>query len=100
MFPKSKRIVNLELLEEIRQKACLFCLRPGPNDPHHLRSVKSGGNDTEENLISACRVCHTELHKRGLHFMMQKYLQSGKILESKGWKLNHGRMRNENGVSE
>lgn len=100
MFPKSKRIVNPELLEEIRQKACLFCMKPGPNDPHHLKSRGASGDDTKENLIAACRVCHTELHKRGLHFMMQKYMHSGKKLESMGWKLTQGRMRNENGVSE
>jgi len=96
MFPKSKRISNPELLEKIRMQNCLFCLKPGPNDPHHLKSVGARGDDIEDNLIAACRACHTELHKRGLYYMMQNYLNAGRILSSKGWKLIQGRMRNEN----
>lgn len=68
LYPKIKsRIVDEELLEEIRMTPCLICHRvpskEHPNDPHHITTRKAGGDDTRQNLMPLCRKHHTEIHK-------------------------------------
>ena len=94
MIPKIKRIENEGLLLELRQKPCFFCKKASPSEVHHIKSRKSGGDDERWNCIPVCRICHTECHKRGLFYMMNKYLDSGAILAKMGWNLAPwGRMR-------
>lgn len=94
-FPKKVRREDLKLIEQLREKPCFFCGCPAPSEVHHIKSKKSGGHDVEWNLIPVDRKCHTEVHKRGLMYMMQKYLSAGVQLNKMGWSIdNYGRMRN------
>ena len=60
-LPKNKRIVNKKLLQD-KEGVCKLCGREGASEKHHKKSKGSGGDDTEENLIEVCRICHTKLH--------------------------------------
>lgn len=59
--PKNKRIVNKKLLKDKKHK-CEICGKVGPTEKHHIKTKGSGGNDTEDNLIEVCRICHTKIH--------------------------------------
>lgn len=60
-LPKNKRIVNKKLLKD-KKGVCEVCGRKGATEKHHKKSKGSGGDDTEENLIEVCRICHTKIH--------------------------------------
>ena len=60
-YPKHKRIVNKKLLKD-KKGVCQICGKKGSTEKHHKKSKGSGGNDTEENLIEVCRICHTKIH--------------------------------------
>lgn len=59
--PKEKRIVNKKLLKD-KKGVCEICGKKGQTEKHHIKSKGSGGNDTKENLIEVCRICHTKIH--------------------------------------
>lgn len=59
--PKEKRIVNKKLLKD-KKGVCEICGKKGQTEKHHIKTKGSGGNDTEENLIEVCRICHTKIH--------------------------------------
>lgn len=60
-LPKNKRIVNKKLLKD-KKGICEVCGRKGATEKHHKKSKGSSGDDTEENLIEVCRICHTKIH--------------------------------------
>lgn len=60
-LPKNKRVVNEKLLKD-KKGVCEICGRKGATEKHHKKTKGSGGNDTEENLIEVCRICHTKIH--------------------------------------
>ena len=60
-LPKNKRIVNKKLLQDKKGK-CQICGKKGATEKHHKKTKGSGGDDTEENLIEVCRICHTKIH--------------------------------------
>lgn len=59
--PKEKRIVNKKLLKN-KKGVCEICGKKGQTEKHHVKTKGSGGNDTKENLIEVCRICHTKIH--------------------------------------
>lgn len=61
-LPKNKRIENKKLLQEKTGK-CQVCGKKSKTEMHHIKTRGSGGNDTEENLVEVCRICHTKIHK-------------------------------------
>jgi hypothetical protein len=86
MEQKRMRIVNRELLEEVRNLVCLACAsldvaaaREAMYDnqvrshPHHVISRGSGGGDVASNLLPLCLQHHTEIHKVGNTEFAQKY---------------------------
>jgi len=85
MFPKSKRVVNKELLEEIGQHNCLACGRRGPSDAHHVTTKGAGGGDTIDNIIPLCRRDHTRIHTEGMAKFAWRYPQF------KEWLTKHNR---------
>lgn len=87
-FLKQKRIIDPILLEQVRKKPCLACGKRGPSDPHHLKTVKSGGDDVIENLAPFCRPHHVEIHKIGLFTFSQKYDCVNDFLTLNGWRVD------------
>lgn len=59
--PKNKRIVNKNLLKS-KKGRCEICGKKGQTEKHHKKTKGSGGNDTKENLIEVCRICHIKIH--------------------------------------
>ena len=56
---------NNDLLKKLlkdKKGVCQICGKKGSTEKHHKKSKGSGGNDTEENLIEVCRICHTKIH--------------------------------------
>ena len=90
---KTKRIVDLPLLESIRKNSrCVVCGDRYP-DPHHVKSKKSGGDDVQENLMPLCRLHHTEVHKIGLNKFTDKYTKARNWLLSNDYEINDILMR-------
>ena len=64
-FWKPERIESEEYLEWVRNRPCLIH-QTVPSDPHHLKTVGSGGSDYT--AVPFCRACHDTYHRKGLNF--------------------------------
>lgn len=63
MFPKQRRIKNQKTIDGIRSIGyCEHCVSRFNLQVHHIKSKGSGGDDTEDNLICLCYVCHRRVH--------------------------------------
>lgn len=60
-IPKNKRIVDKKLLKD-KKGICDICYKKTQTEKHHIKTKGSGGNDTKDNLIEVCRVCHRLIH--------------------------------------
>jgi len=90
------RIVDRELIDYIKTLPCIVnsnCSQGG-SDPHHIRTVASGGNDEPENVIPLCRRHHSfpdfgeiSVHQ-GLKAFAERYLSVKVWLELAGWELD------------
>jgi len=67
MLTKPKRIVDKKLIKNMTGGYCEYCGRQAYGQPHHIKTVGSGGPDIRENLIqlSCSNCCHDKAH-RGL----------------------------------
>jgi hypothetical protein len=83
---KPKRIENKALKAEFYSKKCLVCNRIG-SDPAHIKTVGSGGNDSENNIIPLCREHQTEQHKIGIGTFSMKYSTVEAYLNRFGWEI-------------
>lgn len=64
--------------------SCLVCNR-SPVDRCHIKTRGSGGSNDDWNLVTMCRVHHTESHQLGWFRFAEKYPIVGKELRRKGW---------------
>lgn len=87
-FEKPRRKVNHELIEFYRNRRCDICAAKPPSDPAHIKTRGSGGPDDHWNLMSLCRIHHTEQGKIGFWKMCQKYPFFHQFLAGKGWVFN------------
>lgn len=85
--PKSRRIVDEDIKEKYRRRYCDVC-GARPCDPAHVKSVGSGGNDEDYNLLSLCRQHHSEQHSLGFWKMCAKYPFFRQVLAQKGWEFS------------
>ncbi len=60
--PKPSRKKSKKTREKARKDCCEYCGKYGSVEVHHIKSKGSGGQDTPENLVSLCGVCHTKVH--------------------------------------
>lgn len=73
-FQKKRRVVDRKLLDAVAAMPCTVrACRASPSDPHHITTVKAGGDDVWYNVIALCRRHHTEWHAIGPGKMMEKY---------------------------
>jgi hypothetical protein len=93
MFPKKKRIVDENLLSEIRTMPSAACGYHLSVDPHHVKTVKTGGDDVEENIIPLCRNHHTMVHRQGLEYMAQNFQGVTSWLDRNGWTYDDYRLK-------
>jgi len=73
-------------LRFITQGKCSVCSYVGEIDLHHLKSRKSGGPDTENNLIELCREHHVAIHSLGRTTFI-KIHKLEDVMIDKGWEL-------------
>lgn len=86
---------NEKFLADVRELNCIACGKMCPSDPHHLKSVGSGGGDDPWNVIPLCRLCHTSWHTIGASLFLRKFPRVELHLKSKGWYWTHdGKLRN------
>jgi hypothetical protein len=81
---KKGRTEDRELLDQAVLSPCLVCGRV-PSDPHHVTTVKAGGADSLDNVMSLCRMHHTEWHKSSPGTFCAKYPMAY------NWLVYHGR---------
>lgn len=63
MFPKRRRIRSQKTIDKIRQIGyCEHCGSRFYLQVHHIKSRGSGGDDTDDNLVCLCYVCHRRVH--------------------------------------
>lgn len=85
---KKERIVDLELLETVRNLPCMACQKSPRSHPHHIKTVKSGGDDVAENVVALCPAHHVEIHSKGIDHMANKYPLFFDWLFVAGWVKN------------
>lgn len=66
---------------------CLISSNHNP-DLHHVKTRKSGGCDSDFNLMPLHRIFHVEVHKIGLNKFAEKYPPVKKWLLANGWNFN------------
>jgi hypothetical protein len=65
MFPKTQRTENPGLLEQVRAQRCAACGTSKQVEAHHVTTRKTGGDDTEDNVMPLCHFHHMEWHQIG-----------------------------------
>lgn len=95
---KEKRVENRDLLDAVKRMPCCACLKHGPSDPHHIKTVKSGGPDEIWNVVSLCRSCHQSIHVLALNRFTDKYPYFKEVITKKGWSYDdyRGKWTHEN----
>jgi ribosome-binding protein aMBF1 (putative translation factor) len=62
MIVTPHRIADRKAIEKARKPYCELCGRPAYGEPHHIKSVGSGGDDVPENMVQLCAGDHTRVH--------------------------------------
>jgi 5-methylcytosine-specific restriction endonuclease McrA len=70
--PKSARLrLDPELYEQLRKQVlrrdgwgCQSCGAMSNLEVHHKEFRSQSGDDSEENLITLCALCHASMHRR------------------------------------
>ena len=85
--PKTKRLVDKELIKKIGKHSCEVCGTFEMICVHHLKSRGSGGPDKLDNLMALCFNHHEEIHRSLVKFV-EKYPHTETVLRKKGWDFN------------
>lgn len=98
MIEKKEREVNEKVLDLRRWQPCIACYQGPPCDPAHVVSVGAGGPDTEWNVVSLCRKCHSLQHSLGIRTFMKMQAEFRFNLRELGWtwdtwKLYHPKLK-------
>ena len=60
--PKNERKKDKKLISK-KKHDCEYCGKKNCyTNTHHIKSKGAGGDDTEDNLIELCGVCHRKVH--------------------------------------
>ena len=80
--PKNERKKNKKLIND-KKHNCEYCGKKNWwTNKHHIKSKGSGGDDTEDNLIELCGVCHLKAHsgaisKENLYKIVKRRKKNG-----------------------
>lgn len=91
MSVKPKRIIDDNARKVARERPCVVC--GARSDAAHIKSVGSGGDDVESNLLSICRRHHQEQHSVGWTRFIKRYPAVYFELTKKGWDIIDGKLR-------
>ena len=98
-FAKPKRIKNRSLLDSFHTQRCIACRRKGC-DPAHIKTRKTGGDDTLDNVMALCRLHHREQSDKGWLHMSKKYFPVLLELGRKNWTLDrYGKLQRTETIS-
>ena len=85
-----------EILKSVGKQRCVACGHyPNvnyPNDPHHVKTKKTGGKDAEFNLLPLCRTDHVMWHFSGPSKFFKKYPKVWNYLQLMGWEMENGKL--------
>lgn len=84
-FGKRARVQDTKLMDEVSEMPCVISGAPGPNDPSHVKSRGSFGDDVAYNICPLAHRYHVELHKIGAVTFANKYPAYKKWLLDNGW---------------
>lgn len=74
MIEKPKRKRNTILISYLGARLeCAACTSSPPSDMDHITTRGAGGDDSLENMMPLCRVCHQIRHKPGIVYMADHY---------------------------
>jgi hypothetical protein len=90
---KPARIENTMLMDKRRNEPCVITGNYPPNDPHHIKSRGSMGDDVEWNIVSLKHELHQEFHKIGINTFTEKYPKFKEWLLSHGWEFDSFRSK-------
>lgn len=65
-------MISEPYLQFVRQQNCVWCSKPGPSDPDHIRA--RGWREPKRNdyaTLPSCRTCHTVRHNIGFAAMLE-----------------------------
>ena len=79
------RIVDRDKLDKYLGMPCAACGSISGTVAHHIKTVGSGGDDVDDNLLCLCPKHHNEIHMKGTRMFAAKYLSVAAKLRSKGW---------------
>lgn len=78
----SRALALLKASVTERDRYCRVCQRRFPLDPpHHIAYKSRGGEDTEENLILLCRICHSMVHRGDAWILAPHMFEAGYVSE-------------------
>lgn len=93
MLVKPQRIKDRAFLDSFYEMSCIVCNKKGC-DPAHIKSKGSGGDDSYENVIPLCRMCHTTQHSLGHKYMYDTFYSYKLALRVRGWVVtDEGKLR-------
>lgn len=78
-FPKNARVVNKKEISKKKHR-CEYCRKEGTTHTHHIKTKGSGGNDTPDNLIELCPLCHDLVHRGNIKKEWLIEIKKGAIL--------------------
>ena len=87
------RFVDKKLIKELQRKPCEVCGTIDNCEPHHVKSVATGGPDIKENLMPICFKHHSpksilSVHYKGLMTFARDNSSIKIWLELNGWEQN------------
>lgn len=89
---KKKRQIDRSLIKLLKEGWCLACGLHNP-DVHHIKTVKSGGDDSLENCVPVCRRHHSMWHQMGTSFMAEEFESIYEGLKIRGWEYDDTRKK-------
>lgn len=87
-FGKPARVQDTMLMDSVRNMPCVITGNPPPNDPSHVKSIGSHGDDVPWNICPLRHDLHVELHKKGASTFAKKYPAYKAWLIKNGWEYN------------
>ena len=72
-----KKYIELKLKVFERDKCCVLCGKE-PTDLHHVKYRSAGGDDTMQNCVMLCTMCHELAHgadARDIRTVLLQYLE-------------------------
>lgn len=86
--PKHQTVRSKALMVSMRGKLCVCCRKSKATTGSHIKGGRSGGPDTEWNVVPMCLVCHQHWGHGRREFLFREYRWFRVLLEEMGWEIS------------